>query len=446
MRELHARLSPSNHRWPHCPGSVKAESGYEDSAGEAAIDGTGSHLLLEMCLKNGVLASAYVGQVIGVNHEDSPNGWMVQDDRAARVQQCLDYIRSRYEELAEQFPGSDISIEAESKSDPGGAFGRDDWHGTCDVTIIVMNGAKALFIETIDYKDGRGFVTVYRENSQFKLNTQLASYMFGKLRDHVASGPERVRPFVPTDLTGCRLTIVQPKTNPTVRKYDCRPEFVIAVAEDLAAAANKTDQPDAPLIAGDHCQWCKASPKRGGHCTAGVRQSMENIMSKDISFIDSSTDLVPLDTGVNALISSFDRVAEMSGEELSKLSEIEASLMASFDQVRNEIERRIKDGEHVPGWAIKPGNGKYVWNADEEAIAAALKSRRLKKDEIYPAKLISPAQVEKLSSLTTTQKEKIRKDYVTYLEGSDKLTMVAHDEKKDVKSIFDESPAPLTFL
>ena len=45
----HARLGPSNPRWTKCPGSVREEMFYIDIPGEAAIDGTGSHLLLEMC-------------------------------------------------------------------------------------------------------------------------------------------------------------------------------------------------------------------------------------------------------------------------------------------------------------------------------------------------------------------------------------------------------------
>ena len=64
----HARLSPSNHRWPHCAGSVREESNYPDIAGEAAIDGTGSHILLELSLINNVKASHYDKLIIGDNN------------------------------------------------------------------------------------------------------------------------------------------------------------------------------------------------------------------------------------------------------------------------------------------------------------------------------------------------------------------------------------------
>jgi len=99
----HARLGPSNARWPGCPGSVREEARYPDMPGEAAIDGTGSHELLEMCLKNGVSADAYDGQIIGTNHPDNPGGWMVDIDRIKRVNMCLDYIDRRVNELKAQF-------------------------------------------------------------------------------------------------------------------------------------------------------------------------------------------------------------------------------------------------------------------------------------------------------------------------------------------------------
>jgi len=176
--DQHARLGPSNHRWPHCPGSVREEANYEDVAGEAAIDGTGSHLLLELCLKHGIRAEQYLNQIIGANHHDKPNGWTVTQDRADRVQLCLDYIFKRVEDLTNE-GYTDVEVIAERKLDPGGAFGRDDWWGTGDVTIIARRNGLVRFVEVCDYKDGQGYV--HHEN-----NTQLISYLFGALRPHIA--------------------------------------------------------------------------------------------------------------------------------------------------------------------------------------------------------------------------------------------------------------------
>ena len=61
----HARLSPSAaHRWSKCPGSVQEEAKYPDVSGDAAVDGTGSHLLLELCILNDKKAVDFEGQII----------------------------------------------------------------------------------------------------------------------------------------------------------------------------------------------------------------------------------------------------------------------------------------------------------------------------------------------------------------------------------------------
>ena len=144
-------------------------------------------------------------------------------------------------ELKDEHQGCTVTVEAESKADPGGMFGRDDWYGTCDITITCRHKhtGEVLFIEVVDYKDGRGWVHV-------KDNSQLLSYLAGKMRPFVASGPDLVRPFRPEKVRGCRMTIVQPKTNPVIR-YQCStkpednfsPVTVMDKAIELSQAAKK---------------------------------------------------------------------------------------------------------------------------------------------------------------------------------------------------------------
>jgi len=429
-QELHARLGPSNKRWPICPGSVREEERYEDIAGAAAIDGTGSHLLLELCLTNNANAMQYDQQIIGVNHHDNPGGWLVAPDRIVRVQMALDYITRRVRELKDQFPGAKVDVESECKSDPGGAFGRTDWWGTCDVTIIArhpMTG-EVYFIEVADYKDGRMYVSE-------KDNSQNISYLFGKMRGYVASGPDKCRPFNALKVAECRMTIIQPKTNPVVR-YQCSTRMddnisvasVITAAEQLSVAAYATDDPDAPLVPGKHCQWCKANPKRGGHCDAESKQSLqvvENMSNTEITTTGQSQSLFELISQVMADPKS------LTEAKLSELADAEDGIKAVFDKVRTEIGDRIDQGIKVPGYAKLPGNGSNVWNETEDVIAKKLKGRRLKNADIYPAKLISPAQVLKLDSLTDEQKERIKKDLITYKAGALSLKKVAHDTQDE---------------
>ena len=419
----HARLSPSNHRWPHCPGSVRMEADYPDIAGDAAVDGTGTHLLLELCLTEGRPAEHYLGTIIGANHEDKPSGWLVDAARIDRVNMALSYIKRRNDELKALYPDCVVIVEAESRSDPGGAFGRDDWYGTCDVTITAAVDERVIFVEVIDYKDGRGWVDV-------KDNPQLLGYLGGKLRPHIASGPELVRPFACDKVYNCRMTIVQPRTSPPVRYEDMFPSEAMKKVEALAWAAHQTDRVDAPLVPGSHCQWCKHKP----NCSEQSKQDLEKVktMTTDVAIQDRKL--------FEVIESTFGDVTLLDNQSLAQLADAEAGIQAVFDKVKEEIRRRLETGDQVPGYALKPGRGSNVWAVDEEQIVKVLKARKWTKDMIYPPKLVSPAQVLKSDALTADQKAKIEKDYIVFKAGDLKLTKVAVQKKtsNDVAELFQD--------
>jgi len=427
MSTGHARLSPSNARWPYCPGSPREEANYADISGEAAIDGIGSHLLLEMCLDNAVLPIQYEGQIIGTNHEDNPNGWLIHKDRIDRVQICLDYVKRRYDELKALYPNAELTIEAESHSDPGGMFGRDDWNGTCDITITVMDGDKCVFIEAIDYKDGRGWVNAAE-------NTQLTSYLGGKARKFIASGPEFVRPFRPERMRAGRMTIVQPKTMPPIRYEEIQTRVLVERLEDLSVAAHKTDDPDAPLIPGKHCQWCKHNPKRGGTCTAQGEQSLKVVetMSNQVTTVGDQSLFETIQASMGNLTS-------LESNKLSELADAKDGMMAIFKQVEDEIERRIELGETISGYGMVPGNSSKKWFGTPEEVEKFLKGRKVKKDQIYPAKLLSPAQALKLD-LTDRQKKDLESKLISVVAGKLTLKKVARESQA-----LDDNKAELMF-
>lgn len=399
----HARLSPSNLRWPHCPGSIREEAQYPDIAGEAAIDGTGTHLLLEMCLNNDYTPNFYDGRVIGANHPEKPDGWLVGADRIERVQMCINYINRRREELAKEYPGAKVTVESESKSDPGAIYGRTDWYGTCDVTIAAHVGQQLVFLETVDYKDGRGWVSV-------EGNTQLTAYMGGKLiKEHRTD----VHHPVPLDLP-TRMTVVQPKTNPPIRYADQSAKQVYDACAVLNEAAKATDATDAPLVAGKHCQWCSHKP----NCTAQSEESLEVLkMTTDVVTQGGQSLFELVENVIND-------VESMDSQRLAELADARAGIEAAFDRVEAELFSRLEQGQSVDGYALKPGRASRIWNEDEETIVKMLKNRKLKTADIYPPKLASVAQIEKNANLTPEQKEKIVKEYVTTVAGSLKLTKV----------------------
>ncbi len=397
----HARLGPSDKTWPHCPGSPRVNADYVDVAGEAAIDGTGSHELLELCLTNGVRAETYDGQIIATNHEDQPMGWMVGIDRIERVQQGLDYVSRRHAELSKEFPQCKITVEAETRSNPGEKIGRDDWWGTVDITITVTNPFDTVsFLEVIDYKDGRMYVSE-------KNNSQLLSYAVGKLdmSDHS---------------TSYRVTIIQPKTNPAVRYENGTVGSLRVNFNILEAAVIATDDPNAPLIAGKHCTWC--SHGRAKKCTAASEQSLEKVRTMTNNVEASSGSLF------ESITETFGDITQLPSEKLEELLDAQPGLMGAFDRVKTEIQRRVDDPDDhtVKGYAMLPGNDAQSWIGDESDIEKALKSVRMKKGQIFPAKLITPAAMLKLPSdvLTKDQKKRIQKNYIEKKAGKDTLQKV----------------------
>ena len=312
-----------------------------------------------------------------------------------------DYIERRKKELSEGFEGCSIIVEAESKSYPGQHFGRDDWYGTCDVTLTVYYDGIVHFVEVIDLKDGRTWVDV-------KGNSQLLSYLFGKV------GPSKEGEIIHT-----RMTIVQPRSTTPIRYEDSDSCELTPVMTALNEAATRTDDPDAPLVPDNkkgkgHCSWCRHKK----NCVA-LREVKEK--------------------GVNMLVDIKGDLKDKSSDELSALLDQKPILMAKFAEIEEEIESRLDRGESVKGYSMQPSNSKQAWNLSEEEIVKKLKGVKLKKDEIYVGKLLSPAQVLKHPKLTAQQKKRFEESYINKVPGVNKLKVTVEKETT-VDELFSSIP------
>lgn len=404
----HARLGPSNKRWAECPGSVREEEPYPDFAGEAAIDGTGTHLFVELMLiewresNERPYAEDWIGRIIGVDHHDKPQGWLIKKDRAERAEIALIYIDRRLIELGITIQ----SVIPEGRTNPGRFFGRQDWWGTCDITFTSVGGV----FEVMDYKDGRGYVSE-------KNNGQLTDYAFGQLMDYFEQVPDL---YIDT----IRLGIIQPKTNPPIRYIEMSVDELVEITEKRAHAAALTDTDNAPLIAGDHCQWCSHKP----NCTARTAIAAEGI------------NLMTTNKGVSAFDAlSTVAISDMSNEQLADLKDARPVVNEVFDAVDKEVLTRIKSGETIRGYALGKGKGSNKWADDEEVTAKKLKGMRCTKVEIYPARLITPAQALKLERLTEQQVKKMEGSMISYIAGKEtviKSVSKGDDKPEPGKSLF----------
>ena len=396
----HAKLSPSKRsRWALCPGSIREEAKYpEEESGEAAVDGTHSHTLLETCIKSGMDAALYVGQSL-FDHEGQ---FKVDADRAARVQIAIDYIRN-------QSMNGMFKVISETRVDPAHLLGRDDLSGTVDVQIIAGD-----MLELIDYKDGMGIVSA-------EGNMQLEQYAYGVLAGYKLP----VNGAYP--IKDVRMTIIQPKL--VLRGMNPITSHTVMVAELLAnmgkiiTQAAATDKPDAPLVPGEsQCKFCRAK----GSCSALASNVMKEVgimfqpVMQTLDVAQQSADKDP---------------STMDDAQIRQIMEAAPLMRQLLEGVEKEALRRLEVGQSIPGLKLVNGRGSRAWALPEEEMAEKLVKMGIPKSAIYETKLVTPAKAEKLTwdkkdgtkvQLTDRQLARMEQEYVVKMAG--KLSVVPESD------------------
>lgn len=386
-------------------------------SGDAAIDGTGTHLLLEYCLICDVSPEIYLGQTIGQGHADKQKGWEIKQDRVDRVNMVLNYIERRKKELKEQFPGCTVEVRPEQKLHPGDIYGRSDWYGTGDVILKAFDEQwRPVFVEVIDLKDGRMWVDA--EN-----NTQLQSYALGSVADHTVLGDPK-DPFWDFAM---RATIVQPKSSTPVRYDDFKFFDLLEVGRKLNEAAQRTDDENAPFTPDGtgkgHCRWCKHAI----NCEALQKSKQEKIVVGGMTLFKEG-ELT---------------VRDLTNDRIAEILDQKDILLGILKEVETEAEERCEAGQNVPGYGMIPGRKTRSWNENEEEMVRALRARKLKPDQIWVKKLNTPAAILKCPDLTAKQKETLEAKYVSETVPM-KFGRLKKQQPKPAKSLFDDV-AP-TFL
>jgi hypothetical protein len=348
----HAKLSPSSaHRWTRCPGSVREELKYPDNSGPAALDGTRTHALLEMCLVTGMDPEL----MVGMTTSDDEGSYTIDADRAKRVKVAVDHVR-------------DLGgvVTTERRVDPKRLVGRDDLGGTVDVTVIVGDTA-----HVIDYKDGITPVEAVE-------NDQMIPYGIGLLAGYnlPVNGDYPVKHMV--------LTIIQPKLAmkglPPITSWELSVESLLSRIGDIVVKAAATDAPDAPLVPGEkQCRFCKAK----GGCAAVNTHVMDAVgMFKSIDIVQQAAVTEP---------------TEMSNDKLREVIEAAPLLRQLLEASEAEALRRMQMGQTIPGLKVVNGRGSRAWAHTEDEMVVKLKKIGIPAGALYVTKLISPAQAEKLT-------------------------------------------------
>lgn len=366
-----------------CPGKPVMEAGLPDNSSAYAREGTAAHALLEQCILNNHRADAYFGRTIDVDGDKIG----VDEDMVDNINWCLDVIAD--------YAGDDGLVMAETRVNYAEDIGvaHDEAWGTSDV--IIVRGNEAI---SIDLKYGRG-VEVDPDCDQTKL------YLLGTVR--------QVDGLV-ADIEHCRAVILQPRLSRKPAEWDCTVgelrQWAATVAWD---AVGRRQNAEAAADVGAYldpneksCKFCKAKAT----CPALRAEAFDTSHGVVPATPDEFADIEPA-TAEHLKVSDEQWLAAC----LSKVDLIEDWCKA----VRAEAERRLLAGESVPGFKVVQGKrGNRQW-ADAKAAEEALKTMRVKLEDMYDLKLISPTSAEKLAKaekLGPRQWAKLQ-DLITQSEG-----------------------------
>lgn len=371
----HARLSPSgSHKWIACVGSVAMEDGIVEQPSEYADEGTCAHGVAAMCLTERMPATAYVGRRIEVG---KCRTYEFSEDMAEPVQAYVDRIRE-YAAGAGDAVDQLVPIHVEQRVPISHITGEKDAEGTADAVIITADDKE---IQVHDLKFGRG-VVVHAER-----NPQLMLYGLGVLEKFDLCGTyERVR-----------MVIHQPRLN-HLSEWDCTVAELKAWGESVAAKAAKSatialthkvnwfGKDDAYLTPGDHCSkgFCKAR----ADCPALAKLVTDTVGA---DFTDMTQAVIDKTPGITDPV--------VLGKKMAAVDLIDDWCRAVRARVEAVLFERHNDPEvcKALGHKLVEGRqGNRSWSETAEA-EKVLKSFRLKQEQMYTFKLISPTAAEKLA-------------------------------------------------
>lgn len=354
-----------------CPGSVVLNRNAPRTTSQYSAEGTLIHSASAAVLQGAEWPA------FGSTHEVEGFTFTWHADMLACGQAYVDYVTC--------LDGDFVDVEQRVRFGPAiGVDNPEDGFGTADA--VVGKGDELI---VIDLKCGRGVEvtagTDIRPSPEFKdpyvpaPNPQLALYAIGALE---------ARQGLVGDYTAVRLVIVQPRAG-GVSEYRMTVEELVHWAKTTATAT--VDRVVDAILADDlgpylsptekGCKFCAAKAT----CPALLEEVADAVglgTATPEDFADGPID-VPLTSSTEQWISA----------ALSKVDLIEDWCKA----VRAEAERRLCEGQPVPGYKLVQGKrGARTWADEAQAEEVLRKQMRLAVEDAYNLKLITPPQAEKL--------------------------------------------------
>jgi hypothetical protein len=388
----HAKFSPSGaHRWMRCPGSMVLEADFPNTSSSFAAEGTCAHDLAAMVLTD-------PEYTIPVGITTDVDGYPIKITQAM-AEHVMDYCKLVWD------TAEGGSLMVEQRVDFSRVIGVPDSFGTSDV-VILKDGELII----IDLKFGMGVKVDAEENEQMQL------YALGAL--------EAVSLYS-DDVKHVTMMIHQPRLNHISSwtiGVDALEEFgrkakgrAIAVTEAFETLKFVADN-NAYLTPGDkQCRFCRAKSV----CPA-LRDEVTQISGPATAsdFAAFLPEVADDTTGDNYLSIAMSKVDLVEGWCKS---------------VRAETERRLLAGVTVDGWKLVEGRrGNRAWADEAEVEELMKKSMRLRDDEMYTHKLITPTVAEKLLKDSPKRLKRVM-DLTTRSEGKPSVAPAA--DKREAISV-----------
>ena len=365
-----------------CHGSVAMEFGRPDASSAAADEGTAAHLVYNLCLRGNLPASDFIGTTILVGVEaftgndmavlgsNAPPDFQVRyelewdADLADDLQTAIDGTLQVIGEAPDTSAFYELRLPLANVTGEGGAC------GTSDVVALVPSNKE---IQVHDLKMGRR--EVRPDCRQLKIYACAAMDKYELL-----DGP----------FENVTLVIHQPRIHTAPQVYRLPAAELEEFRKEIRGHAesakiafdfrtNWMGKEFSYLVPSiDGCRYCRAS----GDCPAQDAVVLQAVGAEEF---DDLTAYKP--DAVNASLGDHPIQDKLAVVEL---------IEAWCEAVKAYGYQQAMSGVPIPGFKLVLGRrGNRRWaNADD--AEAALKSMRLKADEMYTYKLKSPTAIEKL--------------------------------------------------
>lgn len=353
----HSPLGASGaYQWMACPGSPQMSKGIVEDDSEYASEGSAAHVLAEHCEVHSDEAWMFIGRFIKGSDivEESE---LYEDEEVPKIsKEMVDAVQYWLDQLDEWHPDRD-----EDNSFVEYRFHCPTIHplfyGTADFVIVLI---KDRVLHIWDYKHGAGVVVEVDNNPQIK-------YYAGGVIEGLDLWDE---------IDTVAMHIVQPRgwhsDGPHRHTEISIEELEAWLFDELVPAMNKAETSTETHF-GSHCRFC---PARAHQCPS-IMAMLEELEELLTMAYDTYKDGAP----------------PLTDEQVGRIKDLEEIAKIVFKANNTEALKRLNAGKKVPGAKlVNARKNKEFKKGAERQIKKQFGTRAY-----IPAKLKSPAQIEKMA-------------------------------------------------